>query len=434
VVIAFPRSGMEYGGQEKQFGGSAVLDTIARTTGPAAGIAGEWTDAEQAMIDRAAALAPVLRKRAAEAETLRRIPDETEEDFRAAGFYRIYQPARFGGYEMRYGLHTMLAAQAARGCGSSGWVLSVIACHSWILGMFEEKAQADIWDRDPECRIASSFLAADAKAEPADGGVKLNGKWRFSSNVVHCGAIMLQIMVPQKSVEGVPPLKQYFALLTRDQYETEDNWNVVGLAATGSNDVIVQDAFVPQHRLLDIMTTRDAQSPGSKVNAHPLYNMPLFAPFAHSLVGAALGSALGALEQVTADLADKRSVANVKLAEQPAIQMRIGEATAQINAAFALMAADRGEINRMAAAKELPDYETRARWRLNTGYATKLCVQVLEHLLPVTGGRGLELSSPVQRAWRDVHAVAQHIALTWDIQTSTYGAVRLGGRAFDPRL
>ena len=412
----------------------AVLDTIVRATGPAAGIGGEWTDAERAMIDRAAALAPVLRERAAEAERLRRIPDETEEDFRSAGFYRIYQPARFGGFEMRYGLHTMLAAQAARGCGSSGWILSVTACHSWILGMFEEQAQVDIWETDPEARIASSFLAVDAKAVPVDGGVKLNGKWRFSSNVVHCGAIMLQIMVPQKPAEGMPPLKQYFALLTRGQYEIEDNWNVVGLAATGSNDVVVKDAFVPQYRLLDIMTTRDAQSPGSLVNTHPLYNMPLFAPFAHSLVGAALGSALGALEIVVSDLADKRSVANVKLAEQPAVQMRIGEATAQINAAFALIAADRGEINRMAAAKELPDYETRARWRLNTGFATKLCVQALEHLLPVTGGRGLELSSPVQRAWRDVHAVAQHIALTWDLQSSTYGAVRLGGKAFDPRL
>ena len=335
---------------------------------------------------------------------------------------------------MRYGLHTMLAAQAARGCGSSGWVLSVTACHSWILGMFEEQAQADIWDTDPLARIASSFLAVNATAEPVDGGVRLNGLWRFSSNVLHCGAIILQIMVPQKTDENAPPLKQYFALLTRDQYEIEDNWDVIGLAATGSNDVVVKDVFVPTHRLLDIMTTRDGASPGASAHAHPLFRMPLFGPFAHTLIGAALGSALGALEHITDDLGSKRSVANVKLAEHPAIQMRIGEATAQINAAFALMAVDRAEINRLDDANTLPDYETRAKWRLNTGYAAKLCVQAMEHLLPVTGGRGLELANPVQRAWRDVHAVAQHIALTWDLQSSTYGAVRLGGRAFDPRL
>lgn len=412
------------------FEGNTRLRMDPQAYCPANGLEGEWTPAEQALIDKAAQLAPVLRDRAPAAEKLRRIPDETEEAFREAGFYRLYQPARFGGYEMRYGLHTMLAAHAARGCGSSGWVLSVTACHSWILGMFELQAQADVWDKDPQARIASSFLAVNASAKPADNGVRLNGTWRFSSNVLHCGAIIVQIMVPKKP-EG---MKQYFALLTRDQYEIEDNWNVIGLAATGSNDVIVKDAFVPQHRLLDIMTTREGASPGASVHSHALYRMPLFAPFAHTLIGAALGSALGALEQITADLSDKRSVANVRLADQPAIQMRVGEATAQINSAFALIAADRAEINRLAGAGTLPDYETRARWRLNTGYAAKLCVQAMEHLLPVTGGRGLELTHPIQRAWRDVHAVAQHIALTWDLQSSTYGAVRLGGRAADPRL
>ena len=411
-----------------------MLDFQSAVTGPAGGLDGEWTDAERGLIEQAARLAPVLRERAAGAEKLRRIPDETEADFRDAGFYRIYQPARFGGFEMRYGLHAILAAQAARGCGSSGWVLSVTACHSWILGMFDVQAQADVWDADPETRIASSFLAVDGKAEPVDGGVKLNGTWRFSSNILHCGAVIVQIMVPQKPAENVPPMKQFFALLTRDQYEIEDNWNVVGLAATGSNDVVVKDIFVPQHRLLDIMTTRDGVSPGAGTHDCPLYRMPLFAPFAHTLVGAALGSALGALEHIAGELADKKSVANVKLAEQPAIQMRIGEATAQVHSAFALLAVDRQQINQLAHSGILPDYETRARWRLNTGYAVKLCTQAMELLLPVTGGRGLELGNPVQRAWRDVHAVGQHIALTWDLQAATYGAVRLGGRAFDPRL
>ncbi len=402
----------------------------AALAGPAVGIEGEWTEGEQALIEKAARMAPVLRDRAPEAERLRRIPDETEAEFRDAGFYKIYQPARFGGHEMRYGLHTMLAAQIARGCASSGWVLSVTACHSWILGMYDLQAQADVWEAEPDARIASSFLAADAAVEVVEGGVRLSGTWRFSSNVLHCSAIILQIMVPQKP-DG---MKQFFALLTRDQYEIEDNWNVAGLAATGSNDVLVKDAFVPQHRLLDIMTTRDGKSPGASVHDHPLYRMPLFAPFAHTLAGAAMGAALGALEEITSDLGSKVSVANVKLAEQQAIQMRIGEATAQIHSAFALLAVDRQQINAMAAAGELPDYETRARWRLDTGYAVKLSVQAMEHLLPVTGGRGLELSHPVQRAWRDAHAVAQHIALTWDLQAATYGAVRLGGRALDPRL
>lgn len=409
---------------------AAVLEMANTILGPAAGLPGEWTDAEAGLIAAAEKLAPVLAGRAASAEKLRRIPDETEEEFRRAGFYRIYQPRRFGGFEMRYGLHTMLAAQVARGCASSGWVLSVTACHAWILGMYALQAQADVWDGDPDARIASSFLAVDPRATPVAGGIRLAGTWRFSSNALHCRAVMLQVVAPDES--GRP--KQYFALLLRDQYEIADNWNVAGLAATGSNDIVVRDAFVPVHRLLDIMTTRDGAAPGTAASDHPLYRMPLFAPFAHSLVGAALGAALGAVEQVAEGLADRKSAANVKLADQAAIQMRLGEATAQVNAAFAMIAVDRAQINRLAGAGELPDYETRARWRLHTGYAAKLCVKAMECLLPVTGGRGLELSNPIQRAWRDVHAVAQHIALTWDLQASTYGAVRLGLNAFDPRL
>lgn len=420
---------MEYD-PERWENADRMLDATHHLTGPAAGVPGEWSDSEAALIAEAARLAPVLRDRAGEAEKLRRIPDETEEDFRKAGFYRIYQPRRFGGFEMRYGLHTMLAAQAARGCASSGWVLSVTACHSWILAMYEAQAQADVWERDRDARIATSFLAQDARVEQIDGGLRLSGTWRFSSNVSNCGAILLQVMVPQ---EGGPP-KHFFALLLREQYAIIDNWNVVGLAATGSNDIVVESQFVPQHRLLDIMTTREGASPGGKANDHYLFRMPLFAPFAHTLVGAALGAALGAVEHVTEMLGERRSVAQVKLAEQQSVQIRLGEAAAQVNAAFALIAADRADINRLAQAGQLPDYETRARWRLDAGYAAKLCVQAVETLLPVTGGRGLELTSPIQRAWRDVHAVAQHIALVWDVQAATYGAVRLGGRAFDPRL
>jgi hypothetical protein len=103
-------------------------------------------------------------------------------------------------------------------------------------------------------------------------------------------------------------------------------------------------------------------------------------------------------------------------------------------AARALLQADRARINDMGRLRLLPDDETRVRYRLNVGYAAKLCVQAIERLLPIVGGRGLKLAGPFQRAWRDAHAVAQHIALTWDLQALNYGAMRLGGKAGDPRI
>ena len=391
---------------------------------------GEWTAAEAALLAKARELAPVLRERAAAAERLRRLPDETQADFRAAGFYRILQPVRYGGLEARYGLQTMLGVEAARGCASSGWALSITASHSWILGLFPPQAQDEFWNPDPQRTLASSFLAVQPSLTPQSDGIRLSGRWRFASNVDHCDGILLLAMMP--SASGPP--RQTFAFLHREQYEIEDTWNVVGLAATGSNDVGVKDAFVPEHRLLDVLSTREGRTPGAQANPHYLFALPLFATFAHCLVGAVLGAAEGALDQIVETVKDKTTVANVKLAAQPTIQARVAEAAAEIAAARALLQADRARINDMGRLRLLPDDESRVRYRLNVGYAAKLCVQAIERLLPIVGGRGLELADPFQRAWRDAHAVAQHIALSWDLQALNYGAVRLGGKAGDPRV
>jgi alkylation response protein AidB-like acyl-CoA dehydrogenase len=402
-----------------------------RTAAPAAKLS--WVDTtarEESLLAAARAMVPTLRARAAEAERLRRIPDETNRAFRQAGFYRVLQPARYGGFEARYGLHTDLAAEIGRGCASSAWALSVTACHSWIFGMFPREAQEDLWGADPEAAIASSFLGIKSEVEAAADGYRLRGRWRFSSNVDHCQGLIVIAARPQP--DG-PPAQTFF-YLDRAQYVIEDTWHVVGLAATGSNDVVVADAFVPEHRMLDVMQTREARTPGGQFNTGDLYNMPVFTAFPHSLVGAALGAAQGALDTILEELLDKRSVAQVKLAELQSVQMRIAEATAEIEAARAVLKVDCAKIVAASHRRELPDDTQRMTYRLNIGYAAKLCVQAVERLLPIVGGRGLELHNPVQRSWRDVHAVAQHIALVWDVQALNYGAVRLGLKAADPRI
>ncbi|HEY2135974.1 MAG TPA: acyl-CoA dehydrogenase family protein [Xanthobacteraceae bacterium] len=386
----------------------------------------EWTAAEAGLIDRARALVPALRERAARAEELRRIPAETHAAFRDAGFFRVFQPARYGGLEARYGLHTMLAAETARGCPSSAWALSVTACHAWILGMFPRLAQDEFWGDDPARAVASSFLAVGPKLAPESGGIRLSGRWRFSSNVDHCDGAILLAMAPG----GAPQ----FLLVHRSQYQIEDTWRSVGLAASGSNDIVIADALVPPHRMLDVAATRDGSAPGAEANQSQLFRLPLFACLPHSLVGAALGAALGAVDQIVADLGGRTSVASVRLAEQQTIQARIAEAAAELEAARALLQVDRARIADLARARELPDDATRMQLRLNVGYAAKLCVQAVERLMPVVGGRGLELHNSFQRAWRDIHAVAQHIALVWDVQALNYAAQRLGLASGDPKI
>ncbi len=389
---------------------------------------------EEKLVDAARAMIPFLRAQAGETERSRKISATVERAFRDAGFYRALQPQAYAGAQLAYGAHTRIAMELARGCPSSAWAYSVTACHSWILGMFPRAAQDEFWAQAPESTIASTFLPAQAQltrgAEAGVAGVRLSGRWRFSSNVDNCQGCIVLAVEPQES----GPPKQFFALLARDQYRIEETWDVVGLAGSGSNDVVVDSAFVPAHRLLDVMTTRMANTPGAHASDSDLSHTPLFCAFAHSLVGVAVGGAQGALDVLLDELGEKTSVAQVRLAQQANVQMRIAEATAEIEAARALIAADRAKIVAGARARVLPDDEQRVRYRLNTGYAAKLAVQAVERLLPLLGGRGLERSHPFQRLWRDVHAVAQHIALVWDVQALNYGAVRLGFKAMDPRI
>jgi alkylation response protein AidB-like acyl-CoA dehydrogenase len=388
--------------------------------------------AEAAVIERARALVPSLRERAATAEQLRRIPDETDRAFREAGLYRVLQPAMFGGLELDYGVHTELSAEIGRACPSSAWALSVTACHAWIFGMFPPEVQKAFWAGAPEATIATSFFADKVSVEREGAGFRLKGRWKFSSNVDHCQAALLMALIAPPG--GGRP-SAYFLYVPRRDYKIEDTWYSSGLIASGSNDVVVENAFVPEAHALDVALCNRGKSPGGAFHANPLYRLPLFAVFAYTLVGTALGAAQGALDHVADGLKGRSAVlTQIKLREQQSIQLRVAEASAEINAARAVLRQDRARINALAQAGQFADVDERVTWRLNLGYATKLCVNAVERLYPLGGAQGLSQGDPLQRAWRDVHAVGQHIGLVWDIQAVNYGAVRLGLDCPDPRI
>lgn len=374
------------------------------------------------LLARAHAMIPDLRRRARQTEERRRILDETAEAFRDAGFFRVLQPSRYGGFELDYGTHTRIAMALAQGCASSAWVMSILASHSWIAGMFPSEAQDEIWAKDPGALIATSFLAVEPKIEPVQGGLALSGRWKFSSGVDLCRWAIL--MAPDNTFVVVPLAKA----------RIDDTWHASGLAGTGSNDIVVEKLFVPAHRVLAIANLKGGPTPGSAVNPGYLYRMPVFATFPFTLIGPALGAARGALDAVADGLAGRKSVAQVKLAEQQSVQLRLARVAAQIDAAEASVSQLLASCIRDARAGAIPSLAERARCRLGLGFAAELCVQAMENLLPLTGGRGLLAGDPVQRAWRDVHAVAQHVALVWDVQAGLYGPLRLGLPCPDPKL
>lgn len=387
--------------------------------------------AREELIDRARVLIPVLRARAEIADDLRRLPDETHRDLLNAGLFQIYLPARFGGFELDYMLQVDLAAELGRACGSTAWVHAVVASHSWMHGMFTPEAQDEVWGDDPNALIAGSTPTADARIEPVDDGFVLNGTWSFASGVDFCSWNHFNMMTPKLDGKGQ---EHRYGLAPLSDVEIVDDWYTTGLRGTGSKSMICRDLHIPEYRTLRSETCRGEKTPGSAVNPNPIYRMPLFSLFGKGIVAPAIGIARGALEATIEGLRERRMQSASKVADEPTAQLRIGEAAAEIDAAWTLLGRDCSEVHERAGLGEVPSLEERHRWRRNDSYAGNICVRAVDRLMALQGASGNSEKSPMQRFRRDIQTVASHIALAWDAQGANYGRVALDLPSRDPKI
>ena len=232
----------------------------------------------QQLVATAKAMVPAIRGRVDEAAALGRLPDATVAGMQDAGFFKIMQPARYGGLEMKPHDFFDVQITLAEGCMSTAWVLGVVAIHNWQLGLFDDRAQQDVWGEDDSVLISSSYMPV-GKVTPVEGGYKLSGHWGFSSGSKHCDWAFLGAMVPPVEEGGTPDYRTF--LVPRSDYEILDNWNVSGLEGTGSHDIVVKEAFVPEYRTHRMMHGFECQNPGNAVNDASVFHLPfgqVFAP------------------------------------------------------------------------------------------------------------------------------------------------------------
>ena len=381
------------------------------------------------MIQRAQDLVPVLRERAEATENNRAVSTDTHAEFQDSGFYRIFQPEAFGGLEMDIGLMVDLAAEIGRGCGSSAWIFTNIAVHGLINGMKDPKCQQELWGDDPGTVIASAHPGKDAHVEEVDGGLLVDGIWNYSSGVDFASWVNLQIFL--RPEDG--PAEHRFALVPKSEFEIIDDWFVTGLAGTGSRSIAMKKVFIPDYRMISSLTMHGGPTAGSAINPGNLYKIPFWGVGAKLFAAPPLGMARGALELTEDDIESRSSVFGAKLAEQPAIFLRIAESAAEIEAAWAVLARDCRTAEAMTEAGQIPTLLQRTAWRRNNAYAVVLSLRATDRLYGLAGMRGIQPSSHVQRCWRDVHAAASQVAINWDTQAINYGRARFGLPFQDPR-
>ena len=377
-----------------------------------------------ALIAAARALAPTLRDRAADTENLRRLPDETVADLKAAGLFRALQPERCGGWQMDFHAHLDLVAETAAGCGSTGWCLGVFQVHSWVAGLLSEQAQDDIYGDNPDALLAA-VLNARGTALPSDDGYVVEGFWPFGSGSEHADWMILGARIVGDNDDT---LDEGCFLIPASDIDIRDDWHVAGLRGTGSCSLVAKDVTVPAHRFISFVDARKGKNPGGHLHDGMLYDAPLGPPLAIALCGPAVGIAEGAIRDFI-DYVPGRTNPHLRGAAQidsPITHQTVAEARAQPDAARVLLHRAADDIHAAAERGGHMTLAGRARIRMDSAYAVRLCMDAVESIFLACGGSGLAEKHPVQRAWRDLHAINQHALLQLDTNAEIYGRTLLG--------
>jgi alkylation response protein AidB-like acyl-CoA dehydrogenase len=374
-----------------------------------------------ALVRRARDLAPTLTERAQAAEEARRLPDETIGDLASAGLLDVLVPRRFGGGEDDLAVMVAACREIGAGCASTGWLAVIYALHNWMLALFPEQAQREVWADRPYALMPCT-LAPTGTATPVDGGHRVTGRWSWGSGVMHADHVMVMALVT--AGDAVEPR---LFLLPREDVAVHDVWHTSGMRATGSNDIEVPDRFVPEHRSVPLAALTEGASPGSRIHPGPAYRLPLVPVFA--LTGAA--PVLGVAEGVLARFAERMqgrvmAYTGVRQRDLMSGQMRLARATAALTGARLMLEDAVGHLTATYAAGDRYGMPERARARLVAAHVVETARTVVNELCAAGGASVQFTHSPFQRAQRDVNTISAHVVFDPDATYALYGKVALG--------
>ena len=372
------------------------------------------------LVERAAALFTSIRDGALLAEQDRHIPDDWVESYAANGLLRTLVPKRWGGYELSFADAMDVGIEIGRANASAGWVLTYYTDHNYLVALWPEKAQEEIWGAGPDTRVATSFVP-HGTVQRTDGGYTVSGDWPWGSGIRHSQWVILGGLVFPEDGQGHPHLRLF--LIPASDFSISDTWHNAGLAASGSDNVVVTNKFVPEHRTVDMALLREGQGPGTAVNTNAMYAVPIIAISSYALLAPAIGAARGGLEAwLEAAKAKVHSYTGEQVSAGAPIQIRLAHIWSQIDAAELL-------TRRCIAEVEKPgpvDLDTRVVNRRDWTAAMRMLVAAMDELIQVAGASGMLLDNPVQRAWRDVHTIASHVTMNFEAAGENFGRMALG--------
>jgi 3-hydroxy-9,10-secoandrosta-1,3,5(10)-triene-9,17-dione monooxygenase len=349
---------------------------------------------------------------------------------RSAGLLRLLQPRRYGGLELDPETFFIVQAALAEGDMSAGWLQGVMGVLAFHLALFDERAQDDVWGEDPDALLACSYMPT-GKATPVDGGFRLSGRWGFASGSNYCdwlilaGSVSTETAGTETGAPGAPPDLRVF-LVPRADALVHDNWDTTGLRGTGSQDVTVEGAFVPEdrsHRHIDRFL---GTSPGLAINTASLYRLPLPQLLFRTITMPAVGALRGFLDAFLDHSRARIAVTGQPVARDPVAQLVVAEVEASLDEITAIMGRNFAQLMDYACRGEQAPIPQRMVYRLQATMAAERCSLLAARLFKACGASGLAKSHPFGRYLADIAAGRQHAANQYEAQGRALGGSLLG--------
>ena len=381
------------------------------------------------LVRRARAMAPMIRDRAEAAERNRVVATEVIAEMKRNELFHILKPKRYGGFEYDTMTGIRCSLELAAADASTSWVFGLGIIHNWMIGLFPPRCQDDVWGENGDAFTAGSYAPAGTCAR-APGGFRITGAWHYASGCDHADWGLMGVFFPPEDDDAKP--MPGFVIVPKSDFTIDDTWHTMGLAATGSRSFVCDDVFVPEHRRITFAELSSGNSPGYQLHRSPLYRYPLLSLIAYYISTPAIGALQCALDGFIEDTKPRTTrgavvLGGAKMIDYQAVQMRVGEAAAALKAAQAMLFDQLEESHRTVIERgELLDVAARIDNRITQAFTIQLALQGLDALWGAAGGAGIQLSQPVQRAWRDGHAAAHHVSFNWDALSSMYGQHLLG--------
>lgn len=363
-----------------------------------------------------------LADRAGEAERLRRLPAATVGDFRQTDLFRLLLPARFGGLQASFPELLQPIRRMAHGCASSAWTLGFYALHNWMLSLFDVRAQEEVFASGPV--LAPAPLAPTGRGIAADGGVRVSGRWAWATGAMDADWMIVGVLVER--ADGIDPA---LVVLPAEQAEVVDTWHTAGMRGTGSHDLVVDGVFVPGHRVVGVADIYGGTAPGAREHGVPTYRWPMVPALALTASMPVLGTAERVTELFAERLGERvLAYSGVAQKDQPAAQIRLGDARVRLSALRALIARTAEDIEAIVVSGERVGRSVRADARLAAARTVHECRAVIADLMEAAGASAHFLSSPMQRAKRDVDIAAGHVVFDYDTSRELAGALAIGAK------